>query len=117
MTVIDWDSAIEQCGDDEEFLRELLLDLKGELHLQLHKIHDEIERNILDHESRSKIERAAHVIKGTSANLMCHELKEASTALERHAKKCLKPGLVDLYFNFQKAQQNFHQLLAEKSIF
>jgi len=33
--VIDWDQAMEQCGEDEEFLRELLADLKGEVDTQI----------------------------------------------------------------------------------
>lgn len=38
--VIDWDEAMEQCGDDEEFLRELLGDLRGETDAQLMKIEE-----------------------------------------------------------------------------
>ena len=38
--VIDWDEAMEQCGDDEEFLRELLDDLRGETDTQLAKIEE-----------------------------------------------------------------------------
>lgn len=40
--VIDWDEAMEQCGDDEEFLRELLGDLRGETDAQLTKIEEAI---------------------------------------------------------------------------
>lgn len=36
--VIDWDEAMEQCGGDEEFLHELLGDLKEELETQIKKI-------------------------------------------------------------------------------
>lgn len=36
--IIDWDEAMEQCGDDEEFLRELLADLRGEVDQQVTKI-------------------------------------------------------------------------------
>mmetsp|Transcript_38384 Transcript_38384/g.84249 ORF Transcript_38384/g.84249 Transcript_38384/m.84249 type:complete len:183 (-) Transcript_38384:465-1013(-) len=43
--VIDWDEAMEQCGDDEEFLRELLADLRGEIDLQVKRI-DEILRRV-----------------------------------------------------------------------
>lgn len=43
--VIDWDEAMEQCGDDEEFLRELLADLRGEIDLQVQRI-DEILRRV-----------------------------------------------------------------------
>lgn len=38
MSVIDWDEAMEQCGDDEEFLRELLADLREETTQQLAKM-------------------------------------------------------------------------------
>lgn len=43
--VIDWDEAMEQCGDDEEFLRELLADLRGEVDQQVTKI-DEMLTNV-----------------------------------------------------------------------
>ncbi len=36
--VIDWVEAMEQCGDDEDFLRELLDDLRGEVAAQIQKI-------------------------------------------------------------------------------
>ncbi len=36
--IIDWDEAMEQCGDDEEFLRELLGDLRTEVMQQITKI-------------------------------------------------------------------------------
>ena len=36
--VIDWDQAMEQCGEDEEFLRELLGDLRDELDNQISNI-------------------------------------------------------------------------------
>ena len=36
--VIDWQEAMDQCGDDEEFLRELLTDLRGEIDAQVVKI-------------------------------------------------------------------------------
>ena len=40
--VIDWDEAMEQCGDDEDFLRELLGDLRGETDVQVAKIDETI---------------------------------------------------------------------------
>ena len=33
--VIDWQEAMQQCGDDEEFLREVLADLRTEVEAQL----------------------------------------------------------------------------------
>lgn len=38
--VIDWDEAMQQCGDDEEFLRELLDDLRSETDTQVEKMED-----------------------------------------------------------------------------
>ena len=38
--VINWDEARDQCGDDEDFLRELLSDLRGEVDAQVVKIDD-----------------------------------------------------------------------------
>lgn len=33
--VINWEEAMQQCGDDEEFLHELLADFRSELEAQL----------------------------------------------------------------------------------
>lgn len=33
--VIDWREAMQQCGDDEEFLKEVLADLRTEVEAQL----------------------------------------------------------------------------------
>jgi len=41
--VIDWHEAMQQCGDDEEFLRELLVDLKTELQTQVNNINATIQ--------------------------------------------------------------------------
>ena len=51
--VIDWDEAMEQCGDDEEFVRELLADLRGETDAQLIKIDETIKVSLSVHERRS----------------------------------------------------------------
>ena len=40
--VIDWDEAMQQCGEDEEFLRELLADLRSEMDTQVAKITETI---------------------------------------------------------------------------
>ena len=47
--VIDWDEAMQQCGDDEEFLRELLGDLRDETDSQMSRMDDIIKvRSILN---------------------------------------------------------------------
>eukprot|EP00580_Thalassiosira_gravida_P004137 CAMPEP_0201601918 /NCGR_PEP_ID=MMETSP0492-20130828/2767_1 /ASSEMBLY_ACC=CAM_ASM_000837 /TAXON_ID=420259 /ORGANISM="Thalassiosira gravida, Strain GMp14c1" /LENGTH=140 /DNA_ID=CAMNT_0048065279 /DNA_START=86 /DNA_END=508 /DNA_ORIENTATION=- len=82
--VIDWTEAMEQCGDDEEFLMELLSDLRGEIDAQIVKIDDVLENSIND-QSFLLIMRASHVIKGASSNLMCEQLRKTSTDLEQTA--------------------------------
>lgn len=44
--VIDLNGALEQCGDDREFLVELLNDLNAELTTQITKIGHEFEKNV-----------------------------------------------------------------------
>lgn len=38
--VIDWDEAMQQCGEDEEFLRELLGDLRDETNSQMTRMQE-----------------------------------------------------------------------------
>jgi hypothetical protein len=45
--VIEWDEAMLQCGEDEEFLRELLGDLRQESHNQVSVIESIIQVGIL----------------------------------------------------------------------
>ena len=40
--VIDWDEAMQQCGDDEEFLLELLGDLRDETDMQMKSMEETI---------------------------------------------------------------------------
>lgn len=82
--VIDWDEAMQQCGEDEEFLRELLGDLREETDSQMAKM-EEIIRNPTD-SSFIAIVRAAHVIKGAASNLMCGQLRATAMALETAAQ-------------------------------
>mmetsp|Transcript_27330 Transcript_27330/g.39143 ORF Transcript_27330/g.39143 Transcript_27330/m.39143 type:complete len:131 (+) Transcript_27330:163-555(+) len=81
--VIDWQEAMDQCGDDEEFLRELLSDLQGEIDAQLVKIEDALKT--VNDQSFLLIMRASHVIKGASSNLMCEQLRYTATNLEQGA--------------------------------
>lgn len=82
-SVIDWDGAKEQCGDDEEFLRELLGDFREETNTQISVI-DKALQTPTDN-SFHRIMRAAHGIKGAASNLMCQELRAAALNLEQAA--------------------------------
>ncbi|KAG7359011.1 Hpt domain containing protein [Nitzschia inconspicua] len=81
--VIDWDEAMQQCGEDEEFLRELLADLRSETDTQMAKIEETI-RNPTD-SPFVQIMRASHVIKGAASNLMCGQLRQTAMNLESAA--------------------------------
>jgi len=40
VSVIDWEEAMQQCGDDDEFLRELLADLRDETDSQMNRMEE-----------------------------------------------------------------------------
>ena len=121
--VIDWEEAMEQCGDDEDFLRELLADLRGEVDAQVVKINEVLSAPLND-QSFLLIMRASHVIKGASSNLMCQQLREGSTSLEQAAavandisvedKGALEAEATKVkekYVDLTKAVNNYHEML------
>mmetsp|Transcript_40345 Transcript_40345/g.49155 ORF Transcript_40345/g.49155 Transcript_40345/m.49155 type:complete len:128 (-) Transcript_40345:417-800(-) len=124
--VIDWDEAMEQCGDDEEFLRELLDDLRGEADTQVDKIEETI-RSPTDNPFH-RIMRASHVIKGAAANLMCHQLHTAAAALEKAASAGndvsgdpnASASAMELvkarYIELKQANDNYHAYLQSEGI-
>ena len=72
---------MDQMGDDEEFLTEMLGEFIGECATQKNHI-----ENALRVDDFVKVARGAHAIKGSAANLFCLQLMETSTALEHAAK-------------------------------
>ncbi|KAL7570801.1 hypothetical protein ACA910_014430 [Epithemia clementina (nom. ined.)] len=103
LPVIQWNDAMEQCGNDEEFLRELLVDLRTEAETQLTTIAAIILQasasssvsSGYDNNNNAPFEqimRSAHLLKGASANLMCEQLREASLELERTARLAHEAG-------------------------
>jgi len=89
--IINWEAALQQVEDDEEFLRELLVDLKAEAETQVEKIKNAFLAPSMSDGERCEItRRASHVIKGAASNLMCTQLREASAQLEALAKAQLE---------------------------
>jgi len=88
--VIDWHEAMQQCGEDEEFLRELLADLRTETQAQVNNI-TQVIQNPQD-QPYHRIMRAAHVIKGAAANLMCQQLRMTAMQLEQAASAAHDAG-------------------------
>lgn len=138
--VIDWDEAMQQCGDDEEFLRELLGDLREETDSQMATM-EEIVQSPTDNYFVG-IMRAAHVIKGAASNLMCEQLRKTAMELETAAdnadkaaskankgkdkvKKEAVPGKIDpeqmeivkkKLDNLKVAVSNYHEYLEEVDV-
>lgn len=88
--VIDWDEAMQQCGEDEEFLRELLGDLRDETNSQMTRMQEVVLVGTPTDSSFVEIVRAAHVIKGAASNLMCYQLRDTAMALESAASNTVK---------------------------
>lgn len=106
LDVIDWDEAMEQCGDDEEFLKELLSDLRGEIEAQIVKIEEALQP--VNDQSFLPIMRASHVIKGASSNLMCQQLRETATNLEQTAAAA--NGNADAASSEEEVKEKFEEL-------
>jgi len=119
---------MEQCGDDEEFLLELLSDLRDEIDEQIVKI-DEVLKKTLNDQSYLLIMRASHVIKGASSNLMCQHLREGATSLEQAAAganeippeddaslEALTKKVKEEYAELKKAVDNYHDFLEKIEI-
>jgi len=87
--VIDWEEAMQQCGDDEEFLLELLEDLREETDQQVTRMEESIKDK---DESFVPIVRAAHVIKGAASNLMCEQLRFTAMLLENGSQEAVNKG-------------------------
>lgn len=110
---------MQQTGDDEEFLRELLADLRQETDTQMVNI-EQIIQNPTDAPFQ-RIQRAAHVIKGASANLMCAQLRYTSHSLEQIAQSAHEATgtpsadttqkVQSCYVELKRAQENYHAFL------
>eukprot|EP00542_Grammatophora_oceanica_P010925 CAMPEP_0194046878 /NCGR_PEP_ID=MMETSP0009_2-20130614/22789_1 /TAXON_ID=210454 /ORGANISM="Grammatophora oceanica, Strain CCMP 410" /LENGTH=129 /DNA_ID=CAMNT_0038692335 /DNA_START=82 /DNA_END=471 /DNA_ORIENTATION=- len=118
--VIDWNEAMEQCGDDEEFLRELLSDLRGETNEQVAKIEETI-RTPTD-QPFHRIMRASHVIKGAASNLMCGQLRQTAMQLEQAASTMSNASTADpnamaqiqsCYMELRRAVENYNAFLRQ----
>lgn len=110
--VVDYCAAMEQCGDDREFLCELLVDLKEELDVQLRNIQENLDNSpALDGEKYDAIRRAAHVIKGASANLCCYGLQQSASDLESVAKMNSEERTKQSFMNLQTEAKKFVQHL------
>jgi len=129
---INWLEALKECDYEEDFLREILSDLKMEVCGNMEKIEISLSsaRNMTCTDFCNEISRASHSIKGSSGNLMCNELVSTSSSLEELAKSLLAKSLehrsypddefIELFNrdvnSLRQATQNFYEYLVYKDI-
>ena len=75
--VINWEGALEQVAGDEEFLNEVLKDLRTEADTAETDLTTAIESKNLD-----AVMKAAHRIKGSASYLCCDQLRDISFTLQ-----------------------------------
>ena len=78
---ISWDDSVSRVGGEEDFLIELLTDLREMVRDNIEKI-----KNSLDKVEFKEIRELAHSMKGASGNLGLNTLYEATMNLEQSAK-------------------------------
>lgn len=75
--VINWEGALEQVAGDEEFLNEVLRDLRTEADTAEDDLTTAIAAKNLD-----AVMKAAHRIKGSASYLCCDQLRDVSFTLQ-----------------------------------
>ena len=106
--IIDWNQSLSQCGGDEKFLHELLIETHKEIKTPLSEI---------DNFSDNSIREYSHMVKGVSQNMFCEQLGETSSRLERmiiegNSRKEINNCIQELKSNII----SFENLLREKQI-
>lgn len=72
-----WQEAYSICGDDRDFLQEVLTDYVGEAEEAMKALHDAIVA-----ENFAQVYQAAHKMKGNSAYLNCNAMKEICYSIQ-----------------------------------
>lgn len=80
--VIDWTLALEQVGQDESFLLEVLNDLIHEIDVGVVDIQSGIDKSDFD-----TVRKVAHRIKGSASYLNCDHLQKISFELQNAGDK------------------------------
>ena len=106
--IIDWDQSLSQCGGDENFLHELLIETHKEIKNPISEI---------DNFSDNSIREYSHMVKGVSQNMFCEQLGDTASRLERmiiegNSRKEINNCIKELKINII----SFENLLKEKQI-
>ena len=76
-TIVDWDRALEQCVNDEEFMKELFGDLTRDIRKQMPILAQAVVTR--DYE---QVVAIAHTFKGMALNVACDDFEEYSRILQ-----------------------------------
>ena len=99
---ISWEDSVDRVGGEEEFLIELLNDLKEMIDENLKKIQSYI------HEKKyHEIRELAHSIKGASGNLGLNTVYDTTLNLENNAKE---ENLEKINKYFKNLEQDYRHL-------
>lgn len=77
LEVINWEKALEQACNDQDFLNEVLQDLLTEINEAENELSESIKNCIHD-----DVRKAAHRIKGSASYLHCEKLRDVSKSLQ-----------------------------------
>ncbi|GMH75932.1 hypothetical protein TrRE_jg2113 [Triparma retinervis] len=89
---IDWTLALEQCGGDDEFMHEILVDLMSETGGLMDSLTSTLsgQGSLAPQPLFTRVSQTSHAIKGAMANLSCNPVRLATFKLEQFAASCAK---------------------------
>jgi signal transduction histidine kinase/response regulator of citrate/malate metabolism/HPt (histidine-containing phosphotransfer) domain-containing protein len=109
-----WDSLVQRCTGDLEFLRELLEMFDRQADVDL----DQIERSVVERDAERTVQ-LAHRLKGAAANLSAESLRRAAARLEdlgrRNAMDEAQRGFADLRDEREQLRRYLHEFVPLRS--
>ena len=105
---ISWNDSVDRVGGEEDFLVELLNDLKELVQQNLEKIKKYINEN-----NYTEIRELAHSMKGASGNLGLNTMYDSTLNLEQNAKDQNIENINKYYSNLENDYKNLIELLKE----
>lgn len=103
---ISWNDSVDRVGGEEDFLIELLNDLKDLVQQNLEKIKKYINEN-----NYTEIREIAHSMKGASGNLGLNTLYDTTLNLEQQAKEQNLESINKYYFDLENEYKYLELLL------
>ncbi len=105
---ISWNESVDRVGGEEDFLIELLNDLKDLVQQNLDKI-----KQFIDENNYTKIRELAHSMKGASGNLGLNIMYDTTLNLENNAKEQNVENVNKYFKNLEIDYKNLEILLSD----